>query len=70
LDSFVYEEKLLSLLVNNDVYKIMPSFPNPISTIEKEVNHLLWQFDRKHKIKDPVYNQFKCDEGIIPKIYG
>ena len=70
LDSHVYEKKMLKLLQNSQIYQCLPFSPNPIVATQKEVNKLVWQFAKEHKISIPVYHHLKCDKGVTPKIYG
>ena len=44
---------------------------NDLSTsVEKQVNNLVWSFVKENKITVPVYRQLKCDKSVTPKIYG
>ena len=71
LDKNDYEENMLILLADNKTYERIDSKVNPLKSIEKELNKLLWLFKFiKEKITSPVYSMLKCIEGITPKIYG
>ena len=57
------------MLSNPEVYKPIPSNSNPISTIQKQVNQILNQFAKDHKITVPVYYHLilKCDKSVTLK---
>ena len=58
------------MLSNPEVYRLIPSNSNPISTIQKEVNQILNHFVKDQKIIVPVYYYLKCGKGVTRKIYG
>ena len=60
---------MLMLLADNNTYERIDSKVNPLKSIEKELNKLLWQLV-KEKITSPVYSTLKCTKGVTPKIYG
>ena len=70
MDKNDYEEKMLMLLADNKTDERIDSKVNPLKSIEKELNKLLWQFVKEEKITSPVYSMLKCIEGVTPKIYG
>ena len=57
------------LPADNKTYKKIDLKVNPLKSIEKELNKLLWQFVRE-KITGPVYSMLKCIRGVTPKIYS
>ena len=70
MDKNDYEEKMLMLLADNKTYERTDSKVNPLKSIEKELNKLLWQLVKKEKITRLVYSMLKCIKGVTPKIYG
>ena len=70
MDKNDYEEKMLMLLADNKTYERIDSKVNPLKSIEKELNKLLWQLVKEEKITGPVYSTLKCIKGVTPKIYG
>ena len=70
MDKNDYEEKMIMLLEDNKTYERIDSKVNPLKTIEKELNKLLWQFVNEEKITSSVYSMLKCIKGVTPKIYG
>ena len=70
MDKNDYEEKMLMLLADNKTYERIDSKINPLKSIEKELNKLLWKFVKEEKITSPVYSMLKCIKGVTPKIYG
>ena len=70
MDKNDYEEKMLMLLADNNTYKRIDSKVNPLKSIQKELNKLLWQLVKEEKITSPVYSTLKCIKGVTPKIYG
>ena len=61
---------MLMLLAENKTYKRIDLKVNPIKSIEKELNKLLWQFVKEEKMTSPVYSMLECIKGVTPKIYG
>ena len=70
MDKNDYEEKMLMLLADNKTYERIDSKVNPLKSIKKELNKLLWKFVKEEKITSPVYSMLKCIKGVKPKIYG
>ena len=70
MDKNDYEEKMLMLLADNNTYERIHSKVNPLKSIEKELNKLLWQLVKEEKITNPVYSTLKFIKGVTPKIYG
>ena len=65
-----YDEKLLALLNDCEVCRVLSKRDKSITSVEKQVNNLIWSFVKKNKITDPVYRQLKCDKSVTPKIYN
>ena len=55
MDKNDYEKKMLMLLADNKTYARIDSKVNPLKSIEKKLNKLLWQLV-KEKITSPVYS--------------
>ena len=70
MDKNDYEVKMLLLLADNKINKKIDSKINPLKSIEKELNKLLWQFVKGEKITSPVYSMLRCIKGVMPKMYG
>ena len=70
MDKNDYEEKMLMLLADNKTYERIDSKVNPLKSIEKELNKLLWQLVKEEKIISLVYSTLKCIKRVTPKIYG
>ena len=70
MDKNEYEEKMLMLLADNKTYERIDLKVNPLKSIEKELNKLLWQFVKEEKITSSVYLTLKGIKGVTPKIYG
>ena len=56
MDKNDYEKKMLMLLADNKTYARIDSKVNPLKSIEKKLNKLLWQFVKEEKITSPVYS--------------
>ena len=69
LDSNTYDKKMLDMLSDPEVHRLIPSNSNPISTIQKEVNQILNQFAKDQKTTVPVYSHLYCNKCVKPKIY-
>ena len=65
-----YDDKLLALLNDCRVYRVLSKRDKSITSVEKQVNNLVWSFVKENKITVPVYRQLKCDKSVTPKIYG
>ena len=49
MEKIDYEEKMLMLLADNKTYERINSKVNPLKSIEKELNKLLWQLVKEEK---------------------
>ena len=65
-----YDDKLLALLNDCEVYRVLSKRDKSITSVEKQVNNLIWSFVKENKITVPVYRQLKCNKSVTPKIYG
>ena len=70
MDKNDYEEKMLMLLADNITCEKIDSKVNPLKSIEKELNKLLWQLVKEEKITSPACSTLKCIKGVTPKING
>ena len=62
--------ELLALLSDCEVYRVLSKRDKSITSVEKQVNNIVWSFVKENKITVPVYRQLKCDKSVTPKIYG
>ena len=60
----IMKKKRLMLLADNKTYERNDSKVNPLKSIEKELNKLLWKFVKEEKITSPVYSMLKCIKGV------
>ena len=65
-----YDDKLLALLNDCGVYGVLFKRDKFITSVEKQINNLVWFSMKKNEITVPVYCQLKCDKSVTPKIYG
>ena len=65
-----YNDKIMHLLNDRNVYQILPVGDKSIEITEKKVNKLVYGFVKENKITTPVYHQLKCDKAVTPKFYG
>ena len=65
-----YDDKLLALLNGCKVCRVLTKRDKSITSVEKQVNNLVWSFVKENKITVPIYRQLKCDKRVTPKIYG
>ena len=65
-----YDDKLLALLNDCEVYRVLSKRNKSIASVEKQVNNLAWFFVKENKITVLVYRQLKCDKSVTPKICG
>ena len=61
-----YDDKLLALFNDCEVYTVLSKRDKSITSFEKQVNNLVWSFVKKIK----SLFQLKCDKSVTPKIYG
>ena len=64
-----YDNKLLALLNDCEVCRVLSKRDKSITSVEKQANNLVWSFVKENKITVPVYRQLKCDKSVTPKIY-
>ena len=70
MDKKDYNDKIMHLLNDRNVYQILPVGDKSIEITEKKVNKLEYGFAKENKITTPVYHQLKCDKAVTPKFYG
>ena len=64
-----YNNKLVTLLNDCEIYPILSKGDKFITSVEKQVNNLVWSFVKENKITAAVYCLLKCDKSVTPKIY-
>ena len=65
-----YDDKLLALLNDCEVFRVLFKRDKSITLVEKQVNNLVWSFLKENKITVPVYCRLKYDKSVTPKSYG
>ena len=65
-----YDDKLSAFLNDCEVYRVLSKRDKSVTSVEKQVNNLVWYFVKENEITDPVYHQLKCDKSVTPKNCG
>ena len=50
-----YDDKLLALLNDCEVYRVLSKRDKSITSVEKQVNNLVWSFVKENRITVPIY---------------
>lgn len=70
MDSHDYEQKVFSLLNDNNVYFKLKTKSNPLNKITKDVNAFVHKLFKDKKIMKDKYYWLHCSKGVMPRFYG
>ena len=67
IDKKDYDDKIMHLLNDCNVYQILPVGDMSIEITEKKINTLVYGFAKENKITTTVSYQLRCDKAVTSK---
>ena len=65
-----YDQKIIALLNDNDIYSKLVTKRNPLNNITKDVNGFVYQLLLDNKIKQDKYYWLHCSKAVMPRFCG